>query len=342
MSAPLAALSQIDALDGIVFDESLVERLWETGRQRCGMPLNAATPSFRAYESDEIRACGGGAFPAFSITGPACALDCAHCRAKILEPMIPATDPAALDWSVRNMIAQRGLRGFLLSGGSNRRNEVRFDRFLPVLRRFKADFPALEIAAHTGLVDEARALRLAEAGVDVAMMDVIGASETIREVYHLDRPVADFETSLAALCATSMAVVPHIVLGLHFGRFLGETAALDIVARHPVTALVLVIVMPHYAAPGLFVPPEPHAIGDFFGQARRRLPRIPVLLGCARPAGRHRRAVDAYAVLAGLDGIAFPADGAVPLAQALGRSASVDGACCAVGCRGGAARSIMS
>ena len=27
------------------------------------------------------------------------------------------------------------------------------------------------------------------AGVDVAMMDVIGAQETIRDVYHLDRPV---------------------------------------------------------------------------------------------------------------------------------------------------------
>jgi len=342
MTAAPAALSAIDAFDGIAFDEALVERLWETGRQRCGTPFGAATPSFRGYESDEIGACGGGAFPTFSITGAACALDCAHCRAKILAPMIPATDPAALDRMVRDRIAENGLRGFLLSGGSNRRNEVPFDRFLPILRRLKSDFPALEIAAHTGLVDAARAARLAAAGIDVAMMDVIGASETIRDVYHLDRPVADFESSLAALCATSLAVVPHIVLGLHFGQFLGEATALEIVARHPITALVLVVVMPHYAAPGLFVPPDPDAVGGFFGEARKRLSRTPVLLGCARPAGQHRRTVDAYAVLAGLDGIAYPAEGAVSLARALGRRVKVDGACCAVGCRGRAPRSVVS
>ena len=65
---------------------------------------------------------------------------------------------------------------------------------------------------------------MADAGVDVAMMDVIGAQETIREVYHLDRPVADFEATLAALSATRMEVVPHIVIGLHYGRALGRDA----------------------------------------------------------------------------------------------------------------------
>mgnify|MGYP006148798749 CR=1 FL=1 len=58
--------------------------------------------------------------------------------------------------------------------------------------------------------------------MDTAMMDVIGSDETIREVYHLDRPVDDFESTLAALCSTRMQVVPHIVIGLHYGRILGE------------------------------------------------------------------------------------------------------------------------
>ena len=60
------------------------------------------------------------------------------------------------------------------------------------------------------------------AGIDVAMTDMIGAQDTIHDVYHLDRPVADFEKTLAALTATSMEVVPHIVIGLHYGRLLGE------------------------------------------------------------------------------------------------------------------------
>ena len=94
------------------------------------------------------------------------------------------------------------------------------------------------------------------AGIDTAMMDVIGAQETITDVYHLDRPVEDFEATLSALCSTSMEVVPHIVIGLHYGRILGEQAALDIVSRHSIKSLVLVVIMPFYARPGTFETPD--------------------------------------------------------------------------------------
>ncbi len=123
------------------------------------------------------------------------------------------------------------------------------------------------------------------AGVDTAMMDVIGAEETIREVYHLDRPVEHFEATLEALCATSMEVVPHIVIGLHYGRILGEPHALDIVSRHRIHSLVLVVIMPFYARPGTFRTPDTSDVGRIFLEARGRIPQREVLLGCARPAG---------------------------------------------------------
>ena len=125
------------------------------------------------------------------------------------------------------------LQGFLLSGGSNRHNEIKYERYYPVIEKLKSDFPHLRIAVHSALLDEQRAKSMASAGVDTAMMDVIGADQTIRQVYHLDRPVEDFEATLAALCATGMEVVPHIVIGLHYGRILGELEALEIVGRHP-------------------------------------------------------------------------------------------------------------
>jgi uncharacterized radical SAM superfamily protein len=171
---------------------------------------------------------------------------------------------------------------------------------------------------------------MAAAGVDTAMMDVIGSSETIRDVYHLDRPVEDFERTLAALCATGMEVVPHIVIGLHYGRILGEPAALDIVSRHPVHSLVLVVVMPFYARPGTFATPSTSDVGRIFLEARRRIPDRQVLLGCARPPGMHRRVTDAYAVVAGLDGIAFPAEGTLAVAGAIGRPAVQEHACCSI------------
>lgn len=320
----------IDALEDAPLDASLIGEFERAQAAAVGRPIRFSTPSFKAYSSCELTGCGKNAFPAFSVTAAGCALMCDHCQAKILEPMIPATSPQMLDRKVRDLIASQDLRGFLLSGGSTKRNEIRYERFYPVLERLKRDHPYLKVAIHSALLDEARAKRMESAGVDTAMMDVIGADETIRDVYHLDRPVEDFEATLAALCATSMEVVPHIVIGLHYGRIVGEPRALDIVARNRIHSLVLVVVMPFYAKPDTFATPRADDVGRVFLEARRRLPDQQVLLGCARPPGMHRRVTDAYAVAAGLDGIAFPADGAVAVAQAIGRPAVQEHACCSI------------
>ncbi len=293
-------------------------------------PIRFSTPTFKEYNSSEIKGCGKNSFPAFSVTAGACALDCDHCQAKILEPMIPATTPEMLERKVRDLIVMQDLQGFLLSGGSNRRNEIKYEKYLPVVERLKRDFPHLKIAIHTALLDEPRARAMESAGVDTAMMDVIGAQETIKQVYHLDRTVDEFEQTLAALCATKMEIVPHIVIGLHYGRILGEANALDICARHCIHSLVLVVVMPFYAKYGTYVTPATADVGSIFLEARRRLPLKQVLLGCARPAGMHKRVTDAYAVMAGLDGIAFPADGAVALCDAIQRPYEQQHACCSI------------
>jgi uncharacterized radical SAM superfamily protein len=244
--------------------------------------------------------------------------------------MIPATNPEMLDQKVRHLIDTQALNGFLLSGGSNKRNEIGYSRYLPVVERLKNDYPELKVAVHSALLDERRAKEMESAGVDTVMMDVIGADETIKDVYKLDRPVADFEATLAALCSTGMEVTPHIVIGLHYGRILGEANALDIVSRYDVTALVLVVIMPFYAKPGTFVTPGTSDVGHIFLEARQRLPDKQVLLGCARPPGMHKRVTDAYAIMAGLDGIAFPADGAVSVAHTIGRPFEQAHSCCSI------------
>jgi hypothetical protein len=329
-------LAAIEALEDGAFDPALVGQMETALRELPQRPIRFSTPTFKAYGGAEIGGCSKNSFPAFSVTAGACALDCDHCQAKILEPMIPATTPEMLDRKVRDLIVLQDLQGFLLSGGSNRRNEIKYDKYLPVIERLKCDFPHLRIAVHTALLDARRARAMASAGVDTAMMDVIGAEATIRDVYHLDRPVADFEATLAALCDTRMEVVPHIVIGLHYGRILGEAAALDICARHAIHALVLVVVMPFYTRN--FTTPAPGDVGRIFLAARQRLPGKQVLLGCARPAGMHKRVTDAYAVMAGLDGIAFPAEGAVALAQSIGRPWEQQHACCSVKVGGASAR----
>jgi lipoyl synthase len=330
MNGWLERLSAIEALEDAPLDAGLLAQLERSAPSTLGRPIRFSTPTFKSYSGCDVQGCGKNSFPAFSITAGGCALGCDHCQAKILEPMIPATKPAMLDRKVREMVEREELGGFLLSGGSNRANEIRYEPYLPVVAGLKRDYPHLKVAIHSALTDASRARAMEDAGVDTAMMDVIGSDETIREVYHLDRPVEDFESTLAALCATRMQVVPHIVIGLHYGRILGEARALDIVARHPIHSLVLVVVMPFYARAGTFETPRAEDAGRIFLEARRRLPDREVLLGCARPPGMHRRVTDAYAVAAGLDGIAFPADGAVAVAHALGRPAVQEHACCSM------------
>jgi uncharacterized radical SAM superfamily protein len=307
-----------------------LEREWRDPAHGPIPPVHFYTPTFKTYQTSELSSCGKNAWPAVSITGGDCKLQCDHCKAKILEPMIPARTPEDL-WRVVNGLVDDGALGLLLTGGSNHRNEVEYAPFYDTIRRIKDNFPHFRIAAHTALVDDDGARSMEQSGIDVAMMDVIGAQETITRVYHLKRSVEDFEATLESLVKTRMRVVPHIVIGLHYGEMLGEWTALEIIQRHQPDAVVLVVVMPFYApVKHPFVTPNSETVGHFFQSARAALPDIPLLLGCARPPGQAKMQIDTYAVMAGLDGIAHPADGSVELAARLGRRIRVTPACCSI------------
>ncbi len=327
LAQAIEPLQDLQLHQGLV---SALERDWHGSVDRPIPPVHFYTPTFKSYQTSELKTCGKNAWPAVSITGGDCKLQCDHCKANILEPMIPARTPEDL-WRAVNEIIDDGAQGMLLTGGSNHRNEVEYAPYYDTIRRIKDEFPQFRIAAHAALVDDDAALSMEQAGIDVAMMDVIGAQETITRVYHLRRSVADFEATLESLVRTRMKVVPHIVIGLHYGQMLGEWKALEIIQRHLPDAVVLVVVMPFYASEKKpFATPDSVETGHFFRAARAALPATPLLLGCARPPGEARMEIDTYAVMAGLDGIAHPADGVVELAARLGRRVRVTPACCSI------------
>ncbi|OOG22498.1 radical SAM protein [Thioalkalivibrio denitrificans] len=323
----------VEPLEDLTLDRELVQSLetdWSGLAGRDIPPVHFYTPTFKSYQTSELKDCGKSAWPAVSVTGGDCKLQCDHCKAKILEPMIPARTPEDL-WREVNGLIEDGARGMLLTGGSNHRNEVEYDDYYSTIRRIKDEFPDFRIALHTALVNDDIARSMEQAGIDAAMMDVIGAQDTITQVYHLRRSVEDFEATLESLVRTDMKVVPHIVIGLHYGRLLGEWNALEMIRRHLPDAVVLVVVMPFYAPENRpFVNPDTGAVGGFFMDARKALPETPLLLGCARPPGMAKQQIDAYAVMAGLNGIAHPADGVVELAARLERRIRVTPACCSI------------
>jgi uncharacterized radical SAM superfamily protein len=136
---------------------------------------------------------------------------------------------------------------------------------------------------------------------------------------------------LANLGRNGVPAVPHIVLGLHRGQMRGEWRALEMIARNPMKLLVLVILMPLNGTPmARATPPTARAIGEFFRDARSAVPERPIVLGCARPLGPLKNEVDRLAVDAGLDGIAYPAEGTVAYARSRGKRARFVNACCGV------------
>ncbi len=285
-------------------------------------------PGLKRYRTAEYAGQEPERFVAISVTGADCALACEHCNAKVLEGMRPLRSASLYEMCVE--LRARGSRGVLVSGGCDRRGRVPLLRHIPDLMRVRRELE-MTIRVHPGLVDEATAAALGEIGVDGAMLDVIGAEETIREVYHLDVPVAEYGRALERLERHGVPLVPHIVVGLHWGRLLGEWRALEMIAARKVKLLVLVILMPLYGtAMAKASPPSVEEIGKFFQDARRALPETPISLGCARPIGPVKRDIDRLAVDAGFSGIAYPAEGIVAYAESRGFRPEFHDACCGV------------
>lgn len=285
-------------------------------------------PGLKRYRTSEYADQDAGRFVSVSVTGTACALRCDHCESRVLAGMAPLGDQGL--YALAEGLKARGARGLLISGGSDRHGRVPLLRHASDLARIRTELGLL-VRVHPGLPDEETAAALGAVDVDGALLDVIGAEETIRDVYHLDVGVDEYEAALDRLERHGVPLVPHIILGLHHGRMLGEWKALAMVARHAPKLLVLVVLMPLSGTRmAAAVPPPVDDIGAFFHTARATLPGTPIVLGCARPLGPAKAEIDRRAVEAGLDGIAFPAEGMVALARSRGRTPRFHDACCGV------------
>jgi uncharacterized radical SAM superfamily protein len=268
-----------------------------------------------------------GRYPAISLSGTHCALNCDHCHRKILEGMVPATDPFTLR-EICCRLDEQGNLGVLLSGGSDRRGFLPWKKFSDAIRWIKQN-TRLKISVHTGLVDREIALVLRDVGIDELLMDVVGSEETMRQVYHLPEGLKAMESSLEALSATGISLIPHIVVGLHYGQINGEMHALEMVARYPVSTLVVVVLNPLKGTPMERVqPPEPDTVGRFVAAARLRIPQVPLALSCARPSGGHRVETDTLALAAGINRIAMPAEETLQKAKEMGLGIEFHKTCC--------------
>jgi uncharacterized radical SAM superfamily protein len=268
-----------------------------------------------------------GRYQAVSITGDACKLQCEHCRGELLRSMIPATTPGALmDKCLR--LAEGGNRGVLISGGCDEKGRLPWDRFLSAIREIK-DRTGLLISIHSGLVNDATARNLKEAGVDQALIDVVGDDDTYRSICHVPFGISEIVSSLEALKSAGLEIVPHVVCGLHFGELRGEARALEIISGFEVRQLVIVSVMKiNGRSQNRFVMPKAEAVAEVITEARRIMPEVSISLGCARQRGNRR--LETLAIDAGVNRMAVPSEEAVEHARSCGLEVKFRATCCSV------------
>jgi uncharacterized radical SAM superfamily protein len=283
-------------------------------------------PSFVYYKTNYFRS-SPFAFPSISITGSSCALKCQHCNGKVLDTMFPAKTPNEL-FDLCAKLRDEGAVGCLISGGCLPNGSVPINEFIDAIAKVKKKL-GLTVLTHTGVVDFSTAKKLKEAGVDTALIDIIGSNETIREVYHLDVTVEDFERSLQAFHESGIPFVPHVLVGLHYGKLRGELEALKMISKYSPSAVIVIAFMPIRGTPmENVVPPEPEDIVRVLASARLLMSETPLVLGCMRPKGEPRKRTDMLAVGAGADAIAFPAEEAIRLAKSMNLKISFSSLCC--------------
>ena len=297
--------------------EDLVSRSLEIRKQYFNDEITFHAPGLKSYSIPGFEQKNPKAFLPISITGSGCALNCDHCESKILEPMLPLNMKEGI-FNMCKRLSEEGTESVLISGGSQKNGKVPFLKHIDEIKRIKDEL-GLKVIMHTGLVDDEMAKALHVAGVDGVALDIIGANETIKDVYHLNLTTEDYDNSMQLLASYGLSLRPHIILGLHYGKFLGEYNALDLIAKYPVHALVLVILTPmHSTAMQNVSPPSVEEVTEFMHQARLQMPDTKIMMGCARPSGDYKRQVDLAAIDAGINGIAYPADGVIDYAISKG------------------------
>jgi uncharacterized radical SAM superfamily protein len=268
-----------------------------------------------------------GSYPSVSITGEKCELQCNHCKGTLLESMISATTPKELI-QVGEKLSQTGAQGMLLTGGCSYQGKLPWKDFIPAIYYCKNHLQLL-ISAHTGLLDRETAEGLAGSRIDQALIDIIGDDETWREVYHIDHGVKKLEETLSLLKESRIPLVPHIVVGINFGKISGEYKALELLQDIPLDALVFVSLMPLSRTPmKKCIPPRAEDIASLITKAKEMYPNTVLSLGCARERGNHQ--IDLLALESGVDRIAIPSEETVRRAEELGMKIIWERTCCSV------------
>ena len=245
-------------------------------------------------------------FPAISITGSNCALECEHCNKKYLKGMKQILDNNDLELFLTDLSKKNGI-GALISGGSELDGSVPLLNFLSTIKKVKKE-TNLIINTHTGLLKEETAIKLAEANVDIVSFDINMDEEVVRDIYHLDIDLDEFKRAIDLLKRYNLNIVHHICVGLWYGKLNKELESIKFIKENlqDPSLVVVIVLIPPKNSKIKFETPQPEVIAKVIAMIRFLFPMTEISLGCMRPRGSIKIKVEKKALNAGITRIEIP------------------------------------
>jgi hypothetical protein len=303
----MGAPATMNAAAGVELDRdtrALLDRAWEVRR--------AERPAEMRFDTLALT-------KAVSVTGTACGADCAHCGGHYLRAMLSPAE-------ARRAAVAGQARSWLISGGCGPDGRVPLAADKDLLVELGRSG---RLNLHTGLVRTEEEARFLAGHASAVSLDFTVDDEAVAEVYGFAGVTGrDFVRAYELLSAHA-PVTPHVLVGLHAGRVRGELEALRRLARMGARGVVLLVLIPTRGSRYRGVSPPPLAeVARVMAEARLLFPDSPVHLGCMRPKGSYRAALDILALRAGLDRIAVPTPAAPREAERLGLAPVWSEECC--------------
>ncbi len=245
-------------------------------------------------------------FPAISITGSECALECEHCNKKYLKGMRQILTKEELEKFLFDLSNKSGV-GALISGGSMVDGSVPLLEFLNTIKKVKKE-TNLIINTHTGLLNEETAKKIAEANVDIVSFDINMDEDVVKNIYHLNIELNEYKRAIEILKKYKLNIVPHICIGLHYGKLNKEIESIKFIKESKInpSLIVIIILIPPKDSKIKFDTPKPEDIAKVISIVRVAFPETEISLGCMRPRGKIKIEIEKAAIQAGITRIEIP------------------------------------
>ncbi len=255
---------------------------------------------------------------AVSITESNCSLGCAHCNGYYLKNMTPISE-------YKSNIKNKNITSLLLSGGCSQDGDVPIENHLDTIKELKLN--GYKLNSHIGLMDK-KNIDLVCKYIDYVSFDLVFDSETINEVYKMNKSKYDYINTYEYI-QKHTKVAPHICIGLKGGIIKGEYEIIDYLKDSPPEQLTFIILIPTKNTEYENVnPPKIEAVLDVICEARINLPKTKINIGCMRPRGKYRSDLDERVIKCGVNNIVIPSRSCKNLVEEMGLIIEENRECC--------------